>query len=73
MTRRIVLFTLSLALAGVLALPARAQLAQPAPRRVSFADVATAVVQSNLQLRGAALDVAIAQAQLRRRAVGCRR
>ena len=36
----------------------------PAARQISFADVAAAVVQSNFQLRAAALNVAIAQAQL---------
>src|SRR5947209_1325201 len=36
----------------------------PAVRQISFADVAAAVVQSNFQLRAAALNVAIAQAQL---------
>jgi len=36
----------------------------PAARQISFADVAAAVVQSNLQLRAASLNVAIAQAQL---------
>jgi outer membrane protein TolC len=38
--------------------------AQPAPRRISFNDVVPAVVQQNLQLRAAALDVAVASAQL---------
>ena len=36
----------------------------PAARQISFADVAAAVVQSNFQLRAAALNIAIAQAQL---------
>src|SRR5438876_4991889 len=61
----------SIALAVLLALttPASAQpfdIAQggPAARQISFADVAAAVVQSNFQLRAAALNVAIAQAQL---------
>src|SRR5256886_2095212 len=61
----------SIALAVLLALttPASAQpfdIAQggPAARQISFADVAAAVVQSNFQLRAAALNIAIAQAQL---------
>src|SRR5947208_3164715 len=61
----------SIALAVLLALttPASAQpfdVAQggPAARQISFADVAAAVVQSNFQLRAAALNIAIAQAQL---------
>ncbi len=43
------------------ALPA---VGQPALRRLSFTEVATAAVQRNLQLRAAAFDVAVAQAQL---------
>ncbi len=39
-------------------------LGQAAPRRLSFAELAAAVAQSNLSLRAAAFDVAIAQAQL---------
>lgn len=39
-------------------------LGQAAPRRLSFAELVTAVAQSNLSLRAAAFDVAIAQAQL---------
>lgn len=61
MKRLIGLVLVSIAVAGTLVLPAKAQ---PAARRVSFADVATAVVQNNLQLRAAALDVTVAQAQL---------
>src|SRR5688572_4223141 len=38
--------------------------AQQAARRLSFADVAAAVLQSNLRLRAAAFDVAVAEAQL---------
>jgi outer membrane protein TolC len=38
--------------------------AQGAPRRLSFAELAAAVAQSNLSLRAAAFEVAIAQAQL---------
>ncbi len=61
MIRMIASLLLSVVFAGVLALPVRAQ---PAGRRVSFADVATAVVQNNLQLRAAGFEVAVAQAQL---------
>jgi len=38
--------------------------AQPASRRLSFAELASTVLQNNLQLRVAALDVAVAEAQL---------
>lgn len=38
--------------------------AQPASRRLSFAELASTVLQNNLQLRAAALDVAVAEAQL---------
>ncbi|MDR7397712.1 MAG: TolC family protein [Armatimonadota bacterium] len=41
--------------------PARAQ---AAPRRLSFAEAATLAVQQNVGLRAAALDVAVAEAQL---------
>src|SRR2546426_370112 len=61
MVRKIVIAVLSIALVGGLALPARAQ---PGSRQVSVADVAAAVLQSNLQLRAAAFEVAVAQAQL---------
>jgi outer membrane protein TolC len=54
---------LVLALVVAIALPAAAW-AQPAPRRLSFGDLAAAIAQNNLQLRAAAFDVAIAQAQL---------
>lgn len=37
---------------------------QAMPRRLSFSDVATAALQSNLHLRAASFDVAVAQAQL---------
>ncbi len=37
---------------------------QPAGRRLAFAEVATATLQNNLQLRVAMLDVAVAEAQL---------
>ncbi|MGQ0568718.1 MAG: TolC family protein [Armatimonadota bacterium] len=60
----IVSVVLSVALAGALALPGSAQTGPAAPRRISFADVATAVTQGNLQLRAAAFDVAVAEAQL---------
>ncbi|MGH2404933.1 MAG: TolC family protein [bacterium] len=46
---------------GALAHPASAQ---PAPRRLSFAEVAAGVLQANLRLRAAAFDVAVAEAQL---------
>src|SRR2546426_10866331 len=58
MVRKIVIAVLSIALVGGLALPARAQ---PGSRQVSVADVAAAVLQSNLQLRADAIDVAVAQ------------
>lgn len=45
------------------ALPA-GTFAQPASRRLSFAELASTVMQNNLQLRAASLDVAVAQAQL---------
>ncbi|MCS7173573.1 MAG: TolC family protein [Armatimonadetes bacterium] len=38
--------------------------AQPAPRRVGFAEVAALALERNLQLRAAALDLALAQAAL---------
>ncbi len=60
MNRTIALILLTVVFAGGLALPAAAQ---PASHRISFADVAAAVLQSNLQLRAAALDVAVAEAQ----------
>ncbi len=56
---RFVLFVAMLALA----IPQPAS-GQPAPRRLSFAELAAAVAQNNLSLRAAAFDVAIAQAQL---------
>ncbi len=61
MIRTIASLLLAVVIAGAVALPVRAQ---PGVRRVSFADVATAVVQNNLELRAAALDVAVARAQL---------
>src|SRR3972149_5139602 len=38
--------------------------AQPTPRRLAFAEVASPALQNNLQLRVALLDVAVAEAQL---------
>jgi len=38
--------------------------AQPASRRLSFAELASTVMQNNLQIRAASLDVAVARAQL---------
>src|SRR3990172_4194198 len=38
--------------------------AQPTPRRLAFAEVASTALQNNLQLRVALLDVAVAEAQL---------
>lgn len=38
--------------------------AQPASRRLSFAELASTVMQNNLQIRAASLDVAVAQVQL---------
>jgi outer membrane protein TolC len=52
---------LSIVIAASLTLPARAQ---AVPRGVSFTDVAASALQSNLQLRAAAFDVAVARAQL---------
>ncbi len=61
MLRKIITLVLGTVLFASVVLPATAQ----APsRRVSFADVATAVVDNNLQLRAAAFDVAIARAEL---------
>lgn len=61
MRRTTVFVLIALLLAG--AVPAET-FAQPASRRLSFADLATTVMQNNLQLRAAALDVAVAEAQL---------
>src|SRR5713226_10698978 len=61
MLRKIITLVLGTVLFASVVLPATAQ----APsRRVSFADVATAVVDNNLQLRAAAFDVAMARAEL---------
>jgi outer membrane protein len=53
-----------LALAAVLAFAGVRVDAQPAPRRLSFAEAVSLAVQQNLALRAAALDVAVAEAQL---------
>jgi len=61
MHRTIVSLLLSIAFATSLVVPAAGQ---PAARRISFADVAAATLQNNLSLRAAALDLAVAEAQL---------
>jgi outer membrane protein TolC len=61
MIKKIITSLLGIMILASLALPAGAQ---PASRRVSFADVTTAVVDNNLQLRAAAFDVAVARAEL---------
>jgi outer membrane protein len=61
MSRKIITLVLGFIIFAGVALPATAQTAS---RRVSFADVATAVVDNNLQLRAAAFDVAMARAEL---------
>src|SRR5439155_1660573 len=61
MTRRIASLLFAILLAGALPPPA---MAQPAARPLSFASVAQATLQDNLQLRAAAFDVAVAQSQL---------
>ncbi len=61
MRRAIATLVVGMVLAAALPLPAAAQ---PTVRRISFGDVAAAVLQNNLQLRAAALDVAVAEAQL---------
>src|SRR5436309_560868 len=61
MTRGIASLLFAILLAGALPPPA---MAQPAARPLSFASVAQATLQDNLQLRAAALDVAVAQSQL---------
>lgn len=55
--------TAVIVLATALVTPAAVQ-GQPAPRRLSLAELVTAVGQHNLQLRAAAFEVAIAEAQL---------
>jgi len=61
MTQGIASLLFAILLAG--ALPTRA-LAAPVARPLSFASVAQTALQDNLQLRAAAFDVAVAQAQL---------
>jgi outer membrane protein len=61
MIRVAVALLLAAALAGVVV---DRTSAQPAPRRLTFAELASTAMQSNLQLRAAALDVAVAEAQL---------
>ncbi len=58
--KRLVAVLAVLLLSGV---PPRAA-AQPTPRRLSFAEAASLALQQNLGLRAAALDVAVAEAQL---------
>lgn len=63
--RRVRIVTRVLPFLAMLAVAApQPALGQAAPRRLSFAELAAAVAQSNLSLRAAAFDVAIAQAQL---------
>ena len=61
MIRKIIILVLGIIVLASVPLPAAAQAAS---RRVSFTDVATAVVDNNLQLRAAAFDVAMARAEL---------
>ncbi len=61
MNQRLGALMIATALALVQVRPAPGQ---PAPRSLSFAEVATAAVQDNLQLRAASFEVAVAQAQL---------
>lgn len=61
MIRRIITLVLGIVILASVPLTATAQTAS---RRVSFSDVATAVVDNNLQLRAAAFDVAMARAEL---------
>jgi outer membrane protein len=61
MIRRIITLVLGSIILASVTLTATAQTAS---RRVSFSDVATAVVDNNLQLRAAAFDVAMARAEL---------
>jgi outer membrane protein len=61
MIRRIITLVLGIVILASIPLHATAQTAS---RRVSFSDVATVVVDSNLQLRAAAFDVAMARAEL---------
>ncbi len=59
--RKVLSLLIAAVLVGALARPTAAQ---PALRRLSFADMAAAVLQDNLRLRAAAFDVAVAEAQL---------
>ncbi|MGQ0548473.1 MAG: TolC family protein [Armatimonadota bacterium] len=59
--RKLFTFLIVAIMLGTLVHPAAAQ---PAARRLSFADAAAAVLQANLRLRAAAFDVAVAEAQL---------
>ena len=59
--RRVTGVILFAVLALTFTLPAAAQ---PTPRRLAFAEVATTALQNNLHLRVALLDVAVAEAQL---------
>ncbi|HEX9532327.1 MAG TPA: TolC family protein, partial [bacterium] len=61
MIRKIIILVLGIIVLASVPLPAAGQAAS---RRVSFTDVATAVVDNNLQLRAAAFDVAMARAEL---------
>jgi len=61
MVRKLITSVLSIILFTSIPRPATAQVAS---RRVSFSDVATVVVDNNLQLRAAAFDVAMARAEL---------
>lgn len=61
MHRAVARFVLTVVAVAALGVPAAAE---PAPRRLSFAEIASAVLQNNLQLRVAAFEVSIARAQL---------
>jgi len=62
-----------IALILAVAIPGRTSAqSAPASRRLSFAELATTVMQNNLQLRAAALDVAVAEAQLAQARTGRR-
>jgi len=61
MSRTLTALLLVLVLAGMFP---GGTFAQAAPRRLTFAELASTVMQNNLQLRAAALDVAVAEAQL---------
>src|SRR5713226_6646562 len=61
MFRKIITLVVGIVIFASVVFPAAAEAVS---RRVSLADVATAVVDNNLQLRAAAFDVAIARAEL---------